>query len=165
MFFDACIIDFESHRCDSLSVSPGLQQSSTPGVHCSRTLHQGGWPDNKKKGSERKRIRLMFKAACEHEEALDPGFCEERAHSRHLGATAPPGISDRAVRTLHAVIHVLYRGATSGGLKADCALMHTSVNVQYGTMSMTFLRITSASLSYCKPAAVPGPGALSDSPQ
>lgn len=64
---------------------------------------------------------------------------------------------------LHALIHVLHRGAARG----DCAVMHTSINVLlYRTLSRTsFLYVTSTSLSYCKPAAASGPGALSDSPR
>lgn len=91
----------------------------------------------------------MFKAACEHEEVLDPGFCGgARAHSRPPRAIAPRGISDGAVHTPHALIHVLYGGATSGGSEAA---MHTSVSApRYGTMSRTFLHVASASLSYCK---------------
>lgn len=89
----------------------------------------------------------------------------QRVNMKGLGAAAPCGISDEAVPILRALIHVLYRGATSRALKPDCAAMHTSVNVpQHGTVSMTLFHVTSASLSYCKPAAAAGLGALSDSP-
>lgn len=89
----------------------------------------------------------------------------QRVNMKGLGAAAPCGISDEAVPILRALIHVLYRGATSRALKPDCAVMHTSVNVpQHGTVSMTLFRVTSASLSYCKPATAAGLGALSNSP-
>lgn len=155
-----------SSLCLSLS-HQDAQQSSTPGVHCSRTLQPLLDPTcpTTQKGRGRKGIRLTFESACEHEDALDPGFSGEWAQSRPLRAIAPCGISDEAVPIQHTLIHVLCRGATRGALKPDCAVMHTSVNVpQYGTMSMTSLHVTSASLSYCKPAAAPGHGALSDSP-
>lgn len=43
MLFDACIIDFESNTDVVFSLSHrDLQQNSIPGVHCSRTLQQGG---------------------------------------------------------------------------------------------------------------------------
>lgn len=135
------------------SISSGsAAEQHPPGVHCSRTLYQRGSNSGlatKKKGRGWDRIRLMFKAACEHEEVLDPGFCGgARAHSRHPRAIAPRGISDGAVHTPHALIHVLYGGATSGGSEAA---MHTSVSApRYGTMSRTFLHVASASLSYCK---------------
>lgn len=93
------------------------------------------------------------------------GIGNQRVNMKGLGAAAPCGISDEAVPILRALIYVLYRGATSRALKPDCAVMHTSVNVpQHGTVSMTLFHVTSASLSYCKPAAAAGPGALSDSP-
>lgn len=45
------------------------------------------------------------------------------------------------------------------------AHIRSSSQLTYGRVSMTFLHVPSASVSYCKPAAVPGPGALSNSPQ
>lgn len=141
--------------CLCLAPSPqDAQHNSTPGVQCSRTLQPPA-------GSN---LHNNTTAAEGGAQGSGCGW-SQRVNMKGLGAAAPCGISDEAVPILRTLIHVLYRGATSTALKPDCAVMHTSVNVpQHGTVSMTLFHVTSASLSYCKPAAAAGPGALSDSP-
>lgn len=155
---------WDSQRCDPLSISTGCYWAAP--LECSWThqplLDPAGPPT--KKDRRTKESGILLEAVCEHQEALNPGFCSEWAHRGPFTAIAPRVIWHEAVHAQQALIHVLYLGATSGALKPGCAAMRTSVNVlQYGTLSMTFLHVTSASLSYSNPATVAGPGALSES--
>lgn len=86
---------------------------------CSRThqpLLDPTGPKTKRKQMEERKYRPVFEAACEHEDALKPGLCEEGAHSRPLRAVAPCGVSNEAVHILHALTLVLY-----GGEKPQCS--------------------------------------------
>ncbi len=118
---------WESHRCVPLSAPLNLARmcNRTAPLEC---IAQGHFSRVGLTGEREKKNKDHVQASMWTGEALAPGSCGERAHSRHLRASNTPcGISDGAVHTPHALIHVLYPGATSGGLKAGCAVMHTSV--------------------------------------
>lgn len=136
-------------------------QNSTPGVQCSRTLQPLLEPTCPitQRGRERKGIRLMFKSACERECWIQ--VFVGSVHTGGLSEQSPPVVFQMRLSPYCTPWYM----SCIRALKPDCAVMHTSVNVPpYGTMSTTFLYLTSAPLSYRKPAAVPAPGALSDSP-
>lgn len=159
----------ESHRCDPLFAFLCLTRicTRTAPLECIAQGHFSRVDLSWIKGREGKRIGLMFKPACEQRRPWIQVFCGEWAHSRFLTAITPCGVSDGAVHLLHAMDTCA--ASRRFGRPAVPWCTHpwklTVNNPQYGTMSMTFLRVPSASLSYCKPAAVPGPGALSDSPR
>lgn len=167
MFFDTLMSSFETHR----DVVPSLSQQHVTEQHpWSAQGHISPFwiqqvPQQKKDGRT-KEGGILLEAVSEHQVASNRGFFVRSGRTAGpLTATAPCGTWDEAVHEQLASTHVPYLGATSGALKPGCAAMRTSVNVlQYGTLSMTFLQVTSASLSYSNPATVAGPRALSESP-
>lgn len=114
-----------------------------------------------KKMKPYKRIRLMFKLACEQRRPWIQVAVESEHTARHLWAavaTPPPprGVSDGAVHIQHATgTCAVSRSGDSKG--PGCAVMRTSVRAHAPLMSCSTeqwawlsLCVPSPSLSYCK---------------
>lgn len=139
---------------------------------CNRTaspecIAQGHFSRVDLRTRETEGIRLMFKPACEHEEGLRIQVFVGSEHTAGTSEQQPPVVFQMELSTYCTFWYMccVEERQVEAWRSAVRQCTHPLMFFSTEQWACLFLCVTSASLSYCKPAAVPGPGALSDSPQ